>query len=220
MQWFEFFLGKEFVRFFLSLSMNPDIGHGLQPMAGGGIDDFVIGKFQALQKVLFYITDGVLHAAFFMWFFDSTGPDLKAVMIGKIQVARIEDNRIGGPAQHRHFAVIDPYLIGNPSKIFEGMLMAGKEVFHGLCQGELQIHFPAVSQHHDKERQAPPGGTDRDQTGITPIDLGTLTRFKVKGQKSRFGFGPDLADKLPGDPIPAGITTLLDLPAFRAGRAF
>ena len=65
-------------------------------------------------------SDGVYHRRFvryrvqgvelFLGLPEATGPDLEALMVGKIQVTGVEDHGAGPPAQDGDFAVIDPDL--------------------------------------------------------------------------------------------------------------
>ena len=66
MERFELFLGKELPWDLLCLPVDPDIGNRIKPVSGRRIDDFKIGKFQAVKKVLFHIAHAVFHAPFFM----------------------------------------------------------------------------------------------------------------------------------------------------------
>ena len=49
--------------------------------------------------------------------------------------------------------------------------MSGKEVFHGLRDGEFDIQQPAIAEHHDEEAQFPACATDRNCAKLTPVDL-------------------------------------------------
>ena len=85
MQGVELFLGEEFLGRFLGLAVNPDIGHCVQPIARGRIDGLKIRQWQAVEEVLLYITHAILDASFFLGLGWATGPDFKAVMVGKIR---------------------------------------------------------------------------------------------------------------------------------------
>src|SRR5438105_3568453 len=171
-----------------------------------------------MQEVFFDIGHATLHAPFFIRLIHATGPDLKAIMIGEIQIPRVKHDRVESPVQDSHFAVVDPDLACDPSKIFKGVLVTGKKMFHGFSQRELQIHFATVSQHHEKEGEPSAGGTHGHRTGVSPVHLSTLPRFKMKGQESRFGFGAHLADKIFDDRIASAIAAFLDLLENLAGR--
>jgi hypothetical protein len=86
MEGFELFLGEKFLGRFLGLAVNPDIGHRVQPIARRRIDGLKIRQWQAMEEVLLYISHAILHASFFLGLGWATGPDLKAVMVGKIQI--------------------------------------------------------------------------------------------------------------------------------------
>ena len=117
------------------------------------------------------------------------------------------EHKIDYVARH----IIDADLSGNSAPILEGMLVAGEKMLQSLGQGELQIHFAAVSQHHQKEREPPPGGADRDRASTTPIDLRAFSGLKVQRQEGRFSFGPHLLDEVTQDGIAPGITVEPDL---------
>ncbi|OIQ78154.1 hypothetical protein GALL_401400 [mine drainage metagenome] len=61
--------------------------------------------------------------------------------------------------------------------------MAGQEELGGLRNRELQVHAPAVAQHHQKEAQAPPGGAHPDAAEFTPVNLGGFTWSEVQLEK-------------------------------------
>jgi hypothetical protein len=77
-----------------------------------------------VKEVLLYITHAILHASFFLGLGWATGPDFKAMMVGKIQVSRVERDQAGCPAQDGDLTVIDPDLPHHPVKILEGVLVA------------------------------------------------------------------------------------------------
>ena len=77
------------------------VGHAVQPLAGGGVDQGEVAQFQAGQEVLFDVPDGVLHAALFMGLADAAGGDGKAEVVGEVLVARVEDRGLAdGMLQH------------------------------------------------------------------------------------------------------------------------
>ena len=124
MQGVELFLGEEFLGRFLGLPVNPDIGHHVQPIARRRIDGLKIRQWQAVEKVLLYITHAIFHASFFLGLGWATGPDFKAMMVGKIQVTRVERDQAGCPAQDSDLTVIDPYLPHHTAEVFQGVLVA------------------------------------------------------------------------------------------------
>jgi hypothetical protein len=42
-------------------------------------------------------------------------------------------------------------LLNHAAKVLKGVLVAALEVLQGFGQRELQVHFAAVSQHHQEE---------------------------------------------------------------------
>ena len=135
--------------------MQPHIGHGLQPMPDGGIPCTEVGEVETGEEILFDIAHSVFHPALFIALAHIARHDAKAVVRGKVSVPRIEHRRFArGALQHSRFEVVHHDFLGNGAKVFEGVLMASQEVFHGLRDGEFHIEHAAVAQHHDKETQA------------------------------------------------------------------
>ena len=64
-------------------------------------------------------------------------------------------------------------------------MLAAEELLHPLAQGKLQVEQAAVTEYHDKERQAPLGRADAERTETAPIGLGTFSRGKVQSQIGR-----------------------------------
>src|ERR1019366_835808 len=110
MQGLELFLSEEFLGRFVGLAVNPNIGHRVQPIARGRIDQGKIRQLQTVEEVLFDVAHAVFNAAFFLGLPDATGPELEAVMVGKIQVTRVEDYRAGRSAQDGDLGIVDPDL--------------------------------------------------------------------------------------------------------------
>ena len=63
--------------------------------------------------------------------------------------------------------------------------MAGKEVFHGLGDGELDVQQATVAQDHDKEAQLAMCLSHGDGAEGAPIHLGTLAGSKGQREKGR-----------------------------------
>jgi hypothetical protein len=63
--------------------------------------------------------------------------------------------------QDGSLTVVDHYLGRNGVKVFEGVLVAGQEVFLRLRQGELDKHPAAVAEHHDEKGKPPPRAAHR-----------------------------------------------------------
>ena len=88
------------------------------------------------------------------------------------------------------------------------MLVAGKEMLHGLGDGELHEHLPAEGEHHDEERKPATGIAHRDGSESTPVDLRTLAgsevQLQIDGQLGR----PDAADVIAQDRHTAAVSLL------------
>src|SRR5215470_15848792 len=72
--------------------------------------------------------------------------------------------------------------------------MAGKEMLHGLRDGELDVHQSAVGEYDDEERELATRVAYRDGPEGSPIDLralaGSEVQLEIDGQLD----GPDAAD--------------------------
>src|SRR4030081_258544 len=79
----------------------------------------------------------------------------------------------------------------------------GKEMLHGLGDGELHEHLAAECQHHDEERKPAPCIAHRDGSVRTPVDLRAFAGGKVQLQIDWPLGGSDAADVIPQDRHPA-----------------
>ncbi len=131
------------------------------------------------------------------------------MMTGKIEISRIEHRSLAGSTpQHCAFEVVDHDLPGDPTKGREGVLMGGEEVFHGLADGELDIHPATVTEHHDKKAQPSPGLAHPNRTKRSPVHLSAFAGGKGQSQIGLFPPGPDLFDE-PLDHRVAAVITFL-----------
>jgi hypothetical protein len=87
--------------------------------------------------------------------------------------------------------------------------VTGEEVFHGLRDGELHGHEPAVTQHHDEEAQAPAGAADVDRAVVAPVHLGALAGRERQRQERRVPPRPDCAQIILQDRQSARIAGLV-----------
>ena len=128
------FLGEKFQGCFMSLAVHADVGDGVEPGASGIVQSGPGWQFQAVQEVLFDVTDGVFHAPLFLGLTRAAGADLETVMSGKIQVAGIELRGLAeGMTKHGCFAIIDHDFVGHAPEEGESALVAGQEVFLALA---------------------------------------------------------------------------------------
>ena len=133
-------------------------------------------------------------------------------MSGQVQVARMEEGlSSSGMTQHTDFQVVDDNLQRNNLKKFEGVAVTTQELLHAFRQGELDVEQPAVTQHHDKEAQAPTGRSHRNGTEVTPVHLSAFARGELQHQVSRLAQGTNLAHELLEDAVTAGVTLLPQL---------
>src|SRR6516225_178922 len=109
------------------------------------------------------------------------GRDLKTVVAGKVDIARIEHRcRTDQTPEHRRFKIIDDDFCRDTTKRGEGVLVAGEKMLHGLGDGELDEHLTTEGQYHDEERE--PATCIADGNGLerARIDLAGLSRSKVQ----------------------------------------
>jgi len=91
-------------------------------------------------------------------------------MVGKVQVARVEHNRTGGPAQNGDLAVIDPHLADHPAEVLEGMLVAGQKMLQrfGSVNSRYILRQKAnTMRKKDSRRCVEPTGTEPAQPQST-----------------------------------------------------
>ena len=130
------------------------------------------------------------------------GADLETVVVGEIQVARIELGRLAQRmAQDRRLAVIDHGPGGHPAKEAEGIFVATQEQFLALAQGELDVEQAAVTEHAHEEGKPSAGRADGDGAPTAPIHLQAFARGKVQRKKGFDRLGPDQPDILPHDRV-------------------
>ena len=100
---------------------------------------------------------------------------------GEVEVLRIEHRGLADQAlQHGGLQVVDHEARRHAAEGGKCVLVAGQEELHLLRDGELQVHAPAVAQHHHEEAQAPARGAHGDGAPFAPVDLGTLARGEVE----------------------------------------
>ena len=114
-------------------------------------------------------------------------------------------------AQHADLEVVDHDFFGHAAEELEGMAVAGEELLHALGQGELDVQHPAVTEHHDKEAQAPAGRTDGDRTEAAPVHLGAFARGKLQHQEGGLAHRAHQPDELLEDAVAAGVALRLEL---------
>ena len=191
--------------------MEADVGHGVQPLPDGRVDQGKVAEFQTGQEVLFDVADGVLHASLLWGCPTPQGRDGKAVMVGEVLVAGVEHRPFADdPAEHRGLEVIDHAFGGHAAEEGEGVGVAGQEVFHGLRERKLDVQQAAVAEHHDKEAQAAAGVAHGDRTELPPVHLGTLAGGKGQRQEGRSVRRANVVDVLLDDGDAAGVAGLAE----------
>src|SRR5581483_4396519 len=174
-------LDEAFKGFAAGLAVNADVGYCVHPLTGDGIDGAKGGDIQTVEQVFFDIPHAVFHTPLFVAFFDLASHRGKAVVGGKIQVARIKARFHAGQVfQHAHLEIVDHNFLGHTTEELQRATVAGEELLHALGESELHIHEPAVAQDHNKEAQPAPDGADRDGAKATPVHLGALSSGKLQ----------------------------------------
>jgi len=140
-----------------------------------------------VEKVLFDIGHPVLDPPFFLrW--AGHRPGLKAVMVGEIQVMRIKRDGAARRLKTATLQLSTQTWRTTPPK-YSKRAGGRPEMLQRFGQRELQIHFAAEGQHHDKKGQPALGGSHRHRPGATPVHLGALAGLKVQRQKGRRSLG-------------------------------
>ena len=70
------------------------------------------------------------------------------------------------------------------------MFMRDQEMLHRLRYKELQIHAPAMAQHHDEEAQLPTCLTHANRAPTAPVNLSRFARCEHQREERRSMFGP------------------------------
>ena len=176
--------------------MQTHIGDALEPNPQCRVERGEIGQVQAIEEIVFHITDTTLDASLLVSFGDSTSHNLKAVMAGEIDITRIELRRLTpGMAQYRTAQIVDHDFIRD-TQCIEGIDVRRQKLFHGLRQRKFDIHLPAVRQHHHKEGEAPAGIANGNRAVLTPIDLCHIAWCEGQGEKRFASARPDRPDIL------------------------
>ena len=97
-QWSEpgLLFGEQIDGFTVGFPVQADVGDGVSPLIGSGMDGGEGRDLQAVEKVFLHIAHAVFHASFFVPFSNIAGDGLKAVVSRHVQVARIEKRLFTG----------------------------------------------------------------------------------------------------------------------------
>ena len=85
---------ETFRRSLVGLAMEAYIGGGVGPNARGGIHGGEIRPLEPVQEILLDVAHAPLDPALLVAFPDTTGDDGKAVVMGEVQVPRVEHRRL------------------------------------------------------------------------------------------------------------------------------
>src|SRR6476619_655786 len=110
----------------------------------------------------------------------------------KISLAGVEERFLaGGMTHHSDLEVVDHYFLGHAAKELKGPPMCREEVVHGFGERKLDIEHAAVTEHHDKEGEAPAGGAYRHRAVLAPVHLSAFCGGKLQHEEGRFAHRPD-----------------------------
>ena len=133
------FFRKHVVRHPVGLTVYAYVRHCIQPLSCGRAEHLEVTDLKSGEQVLLDITHARLNPTFFVARAHITRHDLKAIMTREVEVFWIEHRRCTGQAlQHGRLEIVDHNPPGYPAtKVSKGIVMAAKEVLHGLRYGEL-----------------------------------------------------------------------------------
>lgn len=135
-------------------AVHAHVGHRVHPQLRGRLHRREVDELLAGEEILLDEADAVLDTALLPTRGDVAGGDLKAPMAGEVEVLGVEDGHYADQAlEHGGLQVVDHQARWHGAERGEGVLVAGEEEFHFLRHGELQVHAPAVAQHHQEEAQ-------------------------------------------------------------------
>ena len=153
------------------LAVYAHIGDLVEPFPGDGIEEAEVGDLETGEQVLLDVADTGLDAPLLVAGADVAGRDRKAVVAGEVDIAGVEHRRLAAQAlQHRGLQVVDHDPRRHPcAERLERVQVAAEEVFHGLRDGELDVHHAAVAEHQDEEAQLPARVADVDRSVVAPV---------------------------------------------------
>lgn len=107
-------------------SMGTNVGDSFHPMANGRVDSVWDGWLSGGKKACANIIYISFDPPFFVGTTRRTGIDLETIVVSKGGVLDIEDGLSTAAPRFYHgsFAVVDHDVLGNSSKIFEGILVS------------------------------------------------------------------------------------------------
>src|SRR5690606_2011953 len=193
------------------LAVDAHVRDGVEPDACSWIHGAEVGDLEAIQEVLLDVADARFDAALLVAGSDVAGHDLEAELSGEVGVTRVEDGRLARePPQHRGLEVVDHDLLGHgAAEVLERAQMAPQEVLHRLRDGELDVHQPAVAQHHHEEAQPPAGVADVDDAVLAPINLSALAGRKREREERGLAWRSNSAQVVFDDREAARVTGFL-----------
>jgi hypothetical protein len=100
----------------LGLAVDAHVGDGVEPDLGGRLDRAEFAQLEPPQEVLFDVANPRLDPSLLVAAANIAGDNLKAVVAGKVQIARIEHRRDAGQTlQDCRFEIVDHEFGGNAS---------------------------------------------------------------------------------------------------------
>ena len=119
--------------FVTGCARQPHIGHGFQPLPGGGMQGTEVGEVETGEAILFHVAHAVFHPALGIACAHMARHDTQAVVRGKVRVPRSEHRRVAhGALQPSRLELVPHDCVGNGAKVGNGVLGARQEVCHGL----------------------------------------------------------------------------------------
>jgi hypothetical protein len=195
-------------------AMAATIGCVVQPGHGLAVQVCQVDEVQAQPEVTAHVTDPALHLAFSLRAVGAAGAWREAVVVGKVQVARVPVHRpVHLATHHRGLEVVVQHLAGYAAEIVKGMKMATQEPGCVGRHGELHIHGARPAQGHHKGVQALPAALVLDEAETAPVHLGLFARFRLEAHRGLAVFPRSTPRLHPGadQSLLALIATLLDL---------
>ena len=76
---------------FMRGSVDARVGDGVEPDARSGVDGIKAVALESVEKILFDVADSIFNPSFFVRCSDVAGGDLKAVVVGEVDILRMKN---------------------------------------------------------------------------------------------------------------------------------
>ena len=132
-------------------------------------------------------------------------------VVGKVEVDGVQDRVLSECAlEYGRLEIVDHDFGRHAVKRGKGVLMAGKEVFHGLRDGKFDIHPPTVTKDHDKEAEPAAGFSNLDGAIRAPVDLSAFAGGEGELEEGGCTLGANPPDVVFDDGVAAPVAFLPD----------